>query len=160
MSKYLTQKPITNIALDIYRQEFHEGQKERQYWVKEKEIAAAQGDRSENAEYIAAKEMIRNLDKRLRFLENILQTARVIDPTTISNQDVRFGKKIHFSNLTFIILVGSYELSIFFNAISAFSPAGKVLLGKKVGESVKIGGELLKIEKIENATINDIAQKI
>jgi transcription elongation GreA/GreB family factor len=40
---------------------------EKPHWVKEKEIAAAFGDRSENAEYLSAKEMLRNIDKRLRF---------------------------------------------------------------------------------------------
>lgn len=153
------QKPLTTIGADFFRVEFQNGQKERQYWVYEKEKAAALGDRSENAEYIAAKEMIRNLDKRLKFLQNLLITARVIDPNTIPNSDVRFGKKIHFDNENFLILVGSFELSLFANAVSYVSPVGKILLGKKSGESVVIADVSHKIVKIESVSLNDIIKK-
>lgn len=149
-------KPITNIALDVYRQEFHDKQQERIFWVQEKERAAALGDRSENAEYIAAKEMIRNLDKKLRYLQNILQTARVIDPLTIPNKDIRFGKKVMFDNGSFIILVGSYELLLFACTLSVFSPVGKTLLGKKVGETIKINGQKLIIATIQSITQEDL----
>jgi|GEM_PF-629289 len=155
----IAQKPLTSIGIDIYRDEFHQKQTERQYWVKEKEKAAALGDRSENAEYISAKEMIRNLDKRLKFLQNLLRTVRMIDPNTISNNDARFGKKIHFDNNSFLVLVGSHELSLFTNSVSNNSLVGKALLGKRVGESVTISNQQLKIVKIESASKCDTIKK-
>jgi transcription elongation GreA/GreB family factor len=69
------------------------------YWVKQKEIAAQFGDRSENAEYISAKEMIRNLDKRLRFLDKIINNSKVIDTTKIPHDRVNFGSEIKLLNL-------------------------------------------------------------
>jgi transcription elongation factor GreA len=153
------QKPLTSIGIDIYRDEFQAKQIERQYWVKEKEKAACLGDRSENAEYISAKEMIRNLDKRLRFLQNLLRTARVIDPNTIPNNDVRFGKKIHFNNGTFLVMVGSLELSLFHDSISNSSPVGKSLLGKRAGEAIFINSQELEIVKIESISKADAITK-
>jgi transcription elongation factor GreA len=150
------QKPITTLAMEIFREEFKQKQTERHFWVGEKERAAALGDRSENAEYISAKEMIRNLDKRLRFLQNIVQNSRVINPNDIPNNDVRFGKKICFDDETFLCLVGSYELSLFKNGVSVYAPVGKQLLGKKVGESVTLNKKKLKIVTIESVKHNSI----
>jgi transcription elongation GreA/GreB family factor len=151
-----TPKPITSIGLEIFREEFRQKQIERHFWVGEKERAAALGDRSENAEYISAKEMIRNLDKRLRFLQNIVQNSRVIDPNSISNNDLRFGKKVIFDDGSFLCLVGSYELSLFVNAVSVYAPVGKQLLGKKVGEGIVLNKNKLKIISIESVTHHNI----
>ncbi len=144
------QKPITSLGVDIFREEFKHKQVERHFWVGEKERAAALGDRSENAEYISAKEMIRNLDKRLRYLQNIVQNSRVIDPNDIPNNDVRFGKVIMFNDGNFICLVGSYELSLFENAISVYSPVGKQLLAKKIDDSITLNKKKITIKSIQS----------
>ncbi|XPV54128.1 MAG: GreA/GreB family elongation factor [Halarcobacter ebronensis] len=71
---------ITEYGYQKFVKEFNKLLKvEKPHWVKEKEIAAQFGDRSENAEYISAKEMIRNIDKRLRFLDKIIKNSDVID---------------------------------------------------------------------------------
>lgn len=112
---------------------------EKPYWVKEKEIAAQHGDRSENAEYISAKEMIRNIDKRLRFLEKILNNSTVIDTAKLPHKKVNFGSEIKLLNLetneekTYII-VGTSETNPKENMISNISPFGKMLLGKELNE--------------------------
>ncbi len=67
--------------------------------VKEKEIAANTGDRSENAEYISAKEMIRNIDKRLRFLSKIINHSKVIDTKTLPHEKVNFGSEVKIMDL-------------------------------------------------------------
>ncbi len=126
---------------------------EKPYWVKEKEIAAQHGDRSENAEYISAKEMIRNIDKRLRFLEKIINNSNVIDTTKIPHVKVNFGSEVKVFDLnseeekTFII-VGTKETNPSENKISNKSPLGKTLLGKSVGEDFefKINDELFEYE--------------
>ena len=114
-------------------------EKEKPYWVKEKEIAAQHGDRSENAEYISAKEMIRNIDKKLRFLDKIINNSTVIDTTKIPHKKVNLGSEVQILNLenkeekTFII-VGTHETNPNENKISNKSPFGKILLGKEVNE--------------------------
>ena len=112
---------------------------QKPFWVKEKEIAAQHGDRSENAEYISAKEMIRNIDKRLRFLEKIINNSEVIDTTKIPHEKVNFGSEVKLLDLlnnkqkTFIV-VGTFETNPSENKISNKSPFGKVLLGKELNE--------------------------
>jgi len=132
---------------------------EKPHWVKEKEIAAAHGDRSENAEYIAAKEMLRNFDKRLRFLEKIINNSEVIDTNNLPHDKVNFGSCVNVINLdtdekrTFII-VGTFETDPSKNKISNISPLGKALIGKKLNDEIefKINDvvtyyEIIKIEK-------------
>ena len=112
---------------------------QKPYWVKEKRIAAEHGDRSENAEYIASKEMLRNLDKRLRFLEKIINNSQVVVTKELSHGKVNFSSEVIVLNLdtqqekTFIIL-GTHESNPTLNIISNKSPLGKVLLGKSIGD--------------------------
>ncbi len=131
---------ITEFGYKRFVKEFKQlAEVEKPYWVKEKEIAAQHGDRSENAEYISAKEMIRNLDKRLRFLEKIINNSTVVDTTKIPHEKVNFGSVVKVLDLdneeekTFII-VGTFETNPNKYMISNKSPLGKVLLGKELGE--------------------------
>lgn len=131
---------ITEIGYKKFVQEFKKlAEIEKPYWVKEKEIAAQHGDRSENAEYISAKEMIRNLDKRLRFLEKIINNSTVVETTKIPHKKVNFGSEVKVLDLetqeekTFII-VGTFETNPNENKISNKSPLGLTLIGKELGE--------------------------
>ena len=130
---------ITKNGFEKKVEEFKALLKEKSYWVKEKEIAAQLGDRSENAEYIAAKEQIRNCDKRLRFLDKIINNSEVIDISLIPHTKVNFGSKVVLEDLdtnelkTFII-VGTYEVNINENKISNKSPFGRAILGKKLND--------------------------
>lgn len=130
---------ITKNGYEKIVEEFKALLKLKSYWVKEKEIAAQQGDRSENAEYIAAKEQIRNSDKRLRFLDRIINNSEVIDISQIPHNRVNFGSEVLLEDLdtqelkTFIIL-GTHETNPNENKISNKSPFGLVLIGKKTDE--------------------------
>lgn len=130
---------ITKNGFEKKVEEFKALLKEKTYWVKEKEIAAQLGDRSENAEYIAAKEQIRNCDKRLRFLDKIINNSEVIDISLIPHTKVNFGSKVVLEDLdknelkTFII-VGTHEVNINENKISNKSPFGRAILGKKLND--------------------------
>lgn len=136
---------------------------EKPHWVKEKEIAAAHGDRSENAEYIAAKEMLRNIDKRLRFLEKIINNSEVIDTNDLVHDRVNFGSCVNVINLetdekkTFII-VGTFETDPSKNKISNISPLGKALFGKVISDEIefKINNTVTyyEIENIEKYQMN------
>ncbi|PLY05055.1 MAG: transcription elongation factor GreA [Arcobacter sp.] len=126
---------------------------EKPYWVKEKEIAAQHGDRSENAEYISAKEMIRNIDKRLRFLNKIINNSDVIDITKIPHKKVNFGSEVILLDLEkdekkTYILVGTNETNPSENKISNKSPLGRVLLGKELNEEFEfnINGQTFEYE--------------
>lgn len=139
---------ITKNGYEKIVEEFKGLLKEKSFWVKEKEIAAQLGDRSENAEYIAAKEQIRNCDKRLRFLDKIINNSEVIDITEIPHTKVNFGSHVVIEDLdtdelkTFII-VGTFEVNINENKISNKSPFGKALLGKSLNQEFEfeINGE-------------------
>jgi transcription elongation factor GreA len=130
---------ITKHGFEKIVEEFKRLLKEKSYWVKEKEIAAQLGDRSENAEYIAAKEQIRNTDKRLRFLDRIINNSEVIDISKIPHIKVNFGSQVLIKDLdtneekTFIIL-GTHETNPNENKISNKSPLGRALLNKRLDE--------------------------
>lgn len=130
---------ITKNGFEKIVEEFKTLLKQKTFWVKEKEIAAQLGDRSENAEYIAAKEQIRNTDKRLRFLDKIINNSEVIDISLIPHIKVNFGSQVVIKDLntnenkTFIIL-GTHETNPNENKISNKSPFGRALIGKNVDE--------------------------
>ena len=146
---------ITKHGYEKIVEEFKRLLKEKSYWVKEKEIAAQLGDRSENAEYIAAKEQIRNCDKRLRFLDKIINSSEVIDISQIPHTKVNFGSIVVVEDLdteelkTFIIL-GTHETNPNENKISNKSPFGRALLGKSLNQEFdfEINGEIYEYKVI------------
>ncbi len=146
---------ITKHGYEKIVEEFKRLLKEKSYWVKEKEIAAQLGDRSENAEYIAAKEQIRNTDKRLRFLDKIINSSEVIDISQIPHTKVNFGSIVVLEDLdteelkTFIIL-GTHETNPNENKISNKSPFGRALLGKSLNQEFdfEINGEVYEYKVI------------
>lgn len=131
---------ITTNGYKNFVDEFnHLLKKEKPYWVKEKEIAAQFGDRSENAEYISAKEQLRNIDKRLRYLNKIINNSTVIDTSTLPQEKVNFGSQVTLFDFDkeeekIFIIVGTYETDPFSNKISNKSPLGKALFGRKIDE--------------------------
>lgn len=134
----------------------HLAEVEKPHWVKEKEIAAAFGDRSENAEYISAKEMLRNIDKRLRFLEKIINNSQVVVTQNLSHEKVNFGSCVTLLDLNtqeekkFTIL-GTFETNPSENIISNKSPLGAILLGKEEAEAFefKVANEKFEYEILD-----------
>lgn len=148
---------ISEVGFQAFVDEFNRLVRiEKPHWVKEKEIAAAFGDRSENAEYISAKEMLRNIDKRLRFLEKIINNSEVIDINTLPHNRVNFGSEIMLLDLetkeekTFIIL-GTFETNPAQNIISNKSPLGRALLGKHIDDVIEfsINNNMFEYEILE-----------
>ena len=147
---------ISEFGFQHFVKEFKQlAEVEKPHWVKEKQIAAEHGDRSENAEYISAKEMIRNLDKRLRFLEKIINNSEVIQTHNLPHNRVNFGSCVTLLDLnsekhrSFIIL-GTHESNPSENIISNKSPLGRTLLGKEVGDEFefKINEHIVEYEVI------------
>ncbi len=119
--------------------------------------AREKGDLKENAEYDAAKEAQGMLEAKIKQLEGIIATARIVDEENIDTSKVSILTKVTVTNLaskkkvTYQI-VSEKEADLKLSKISASSPIGKGLLGKAVGDTSEIqapaGIIKLKIEKI------------
>ena len=105
--------------------------------------AREKGDLKENAEYDAAKEAQGMLEARIKYLEGVIATARILDETNIDTSKVSILTKVSLTNLgtkkqvTYQI-VSEKEADLKQQKISAASPIGKGLLGKAVGETAEI----------------------
>lgn len=117
---------------------------ERPRVVNEVSDAAAQGDRSENAEYIYGKKRLREIDRRLGFLAARVDAVKVVDPTEHpeGTNTVYFGATVTLEDengkrFTYT-LVGEDETDSNAGRISIQSPMGRALLKKKVGESALV----------------------
>lgn len=119
--------------------------------------AASNGDRSENADYIYGKRRLREIDSRLRFLQDKLERAEVVDPKKLSGNKVIFGATVTIldedGNTLLYQIVGQDEFDIKQNKVSWKSPVAVALLGKKEGDEVIIkkpdSQVVVTIEKIE-----------
>jgi len=105
--------------------------------------AAAEGDRSENAEYIYRKRQLRQIDGRMRFLGKRLDIVVVVDPSQQKRRDhVFFGATVTVEDedgeSQIFSIVGSDEIDSAGGAISWQSPVGRALLGKQVGDTVLV----------------------
>ncbi len=104
--------------------------------------AAAQGDRSENAEYIYGKKKLREIDRRVRFLQKRLDAVTVVEPSPEQRGRVYFGAWFTIEDeegteSTYRI-VGTDELDLAARKISVKSPVAQALLGKREGESTTV----------------------
>lgn len=119
--------------------------------------AASNGDRSENADYIYGKRRLREIDRRLRFLQKRLDAAEVVDPSGQRGDKVLFGATVtvkyeNGESKTYQV-VGVDETNPSEGKISWISPLGKALLQNNLGDTVYVqtpkGEEELEILKIE-----------
>jgi len=115
---------------------------ERPRVVQQVAEAAAQGDRSENAEYIYGKRRLREIDRRVRFLRKRLESAEVVKPGTVGGDRVRFGAKVTVEDesgkQSRYCMVGPDESNPSQGLLSFQSPLGRALLNKQVGDSVTV----------------------
>ena len=104
--------------------------------------AAAEGDRSENAEYIYGKKRLRELDKRLKYLAGLLKDAQVIDPKGQQGDSVCFGCTVSIEleggKKQIWTIVGEGEADASVGSISWRAPMAAALLGKQVGDVVEV----------------------
>ena len=130
---------------------------ERPRIVEAIEEARAHGDLSENAEYHAAKERQGQVEAMIGDLEDRINRAQIIDPTTLSGDRIVFGatvtlldgadKPIRYQ------IVGQTEADAKVGRISYNSPLGRALIGRKVGEEIEVtvpsGDRFYVVKKIE-----------
>ena len=133
--------------------------------VRRKEVAEkikearGQGDLSENAEYDAAKEEQAEIEAQITELENILKNSEIIQDNDKSKDKVKLESVVKIHDIEFdedveYIIVGSSEADSLNNKISNESPLGAALIGRRVGDTVKVEaptGEVeYKIISVEN----------
>ena len=123
--------------------------------------AAAQGDRSENAEYTYGKRRLREIDRRVRFLRARLEGMIVVDQPPSDRRRVFFGARVTLQTadgqqLRYRI-VGPDELDMASDYISMDAPLGRILLGRRVDEEIALelatGTRRLTIVEIDYADI-------
>ncbi len=127
--------------------------------------ARAHGDLSENAEYHAAKERQRFVDARLSQLKTRLREISMIDVSKIPHDRVGLGSTVLVLDIDKderirYKLVTSEDVDVAKGLISTSSPIGRGLLGKQVGDSVRIQipGGVREMEIIELTTIHQAAE--
>lgn len=118
----------------------------QEYWSKRKETvsalsdAAAEGDRSENAEYIYRKKELREIDRRLRYLGRVSDNAEVVRQAPQDRETVRFGAWVTLvgpdGEEVTLRLVGAYEAKPTQGSISIAAPLAKQLLRKRLDDVV------------------------
>ncbi len=115
---------------------------ERPRIVQEVQDAAAQGDRSENAEYIYGKKRLREIDRRIRFITKRLDGAVVVRPGAVEFEEVRFGALVELvdenGKESRYRIVGPDEASPSDGRISFQSPLGKSLMKRRVGDTILV----------------------
>jgi transcription elongation factor GreB len=110
--------------------------------VQEVADAAAQGDRSENAEYIYGKKRLREIDRRCNHLARRLDKVVLVDPAQQRGDKVFFGATVDLEDETgarsTYTIVGEDETNSGAGHISWRSPVGRALLGKRPGDVVLV----------------------
>ncbi|ABI63187.1 transcription elongation factor GreA [Granulibacter bethesdensis] len=105
--------------------------------------ARSHGDLSENAEYHAARERQSFIEGRIEELEVIVSAAEVIDPSTLSGDQVKFGAHVQIvdeetDKEASYQIVGLHEADIKQGLLSVSSPLAKALIGKKPGDTISV----------------------
>lgn len=146
MGRYRPPQPksspyITRAGFDQLKQE------EKDIWVRRADVtaalsaAAAEGDRSENAEYIYRKKELRELDRRIRYLQKRIPDLVVVDRRA-DNDQVFFGATVSLEaedeSVMTVRIVGADEIDPEHKHISVDSPLGRAMLKKRIDDEVSL----------------------
>ena len=101
--------------------------------------AAANGDRSENGDYIYGRKRLRELDRKLSHLSRIMKDAKVVDPSAQTARDqVRFGATVELADENddrrIVTIVGNDEADASAGKIGWSAPLARALIGARVGD--------------------------
>ena len=138
MTNYLTPEGAKKLAQELQQL----ASVERPRVVQEVSDAAAQGDRSENAEYTYGKKKLREIDRRIRFISKRLDDAVVVKQQEGAHVEVRFGARVQVvdenEKRSSYLIVGPDEANPTEGRISFHSPLGKALMKRKVGDTITV----------------------
>ena len=140
---------ITREGYDSLSQEQDDLWKKRKEVVKALSAAAAEGDRSENAEYIYRKKQLREIDRRIRYLQKRLPDLKVVETIPDNPGQIFFGAQVtlendHGDEIQYRI-VGPDEFDPAKNYISMDSPVARALMKKCIDDDVSVntpGGQI------------------
>jgi transcription elongation factor GreB len=129
---------------------------ERPEIIKTVSWAAANGDRSENADYLYGKKRLREIERRIRFLMKRLEAAEVVDSRDPDQERVFFGATVAYSDASgqkhTVSIVGTDEVDPARGRVSWVSPVARALLKAREGDAVTLmtpaGEEQLKVLEI------------
>jgi transcription elongation factor GreB len=141
-SQYITPEGAERLREELHRL-WHE---ERPRVTQAVSEAAAQGDRSENAEYTYGKKRLHEIDRRVRFLRKRLDGMKVVDP--LGGAGRRDANRVYFGawvqtrssngELRWYRVVGPDEFDMAEDYLSMDSPLGKSLMGKRRDEEITV----------------------
>lgn len=138
----MEKKPISRQGFDALLRELKDlKENQRPEILKVVQWARSLGDLSENADYSAAKEKQRQIDKRIQFIESVIENAQVIDVDSLSGNRVVFGAKVitedEDGNKMECRILSDIE-SDGRMVISCASPVGRALIGHCVGDTCTV----------------------
>lgn len=120
----------------------------RKLWEKRTEVtaalaaAAAEGDRSENAEYIYRKKELAGIDRRIRYLQKRMPDLKVISSKPENRKQVFFGASVELEDKSGVLvkyrIVGPDEFDVDKGWISVDSPLARAMLKKSLDDEVKV----------------------
>lgn len=111
--------------------------------VKALAAAAAEGDRSENAEYTYRKKQLGEIDRRVRYLSKRLEALRVVDVAPADHEKIFFGATVDLENIANgethrYCIVGPDETDAKLGHISIDSPLARAILKKRVDDEIEV----------------------
>lgn len=131
---------ITPAGLGRIRAEYDQlfGQ-ERPKLVETIAWAAANGDRSENGDYIYGRKKLREIDRRLGYLSKVMKEAKPVDPSAQPSRDqVRFGATVELADeddeRRILTIVGDDEADASSGSIGWSAPLARAIIGARVGD--------------------------
>lgn len=135
----MEKKPISRAGFDALLKELKDlKENQRPEILKIVQWARSLGDLSENADYSAAKEKQRQIDKRIQFIEGVVGNANVVDVESLSGDRVVFGAKVvaedEDGNRMQCRILSDIEADGR-SVISCTSPVGRALIGRCVGDT-------------------------
>jgi len=137
-SPYITAEGATSLREEIQ----YLWRKLRPEVVKALAAAAAEGDRSENAEYSYRKKQLGEIDRRIRYLSKRIDIMQIVDRPPADTSVIRFGARISLdTSLEGRVkyrIVGVDETDAKQGFISIDSPVARALLGKKAGDCTQV----------------------
>ncbi len=154
---YITTKGLAKLKEELHYLLFEDRPKvvETVAW------AASNGDRSENADYQYGKRRLREIDRRVRFLQKRIDAAEVVEPTQQAGPKILFGATVRVTDENdaerIYKIVGIDETDAKEGKVSWISPIGKALLQASEGDVVTLktprGTEDLEILEVRYVPI-------
>lgn len=151
----MEKKPISRAGFDSLIKELKDLKEvQRPEILATVQWARSLGDLSENADYSAAKEKQRQIDKRIQFIEGVIENASVIDIDSLSGERVVFGARVlaedEDGNKMQCRILSDIEADGK-TVISCTSPVGRAMIGRCVGDTcvVKLPGGEKEFEILE-----------